>query len=182
MFRELLQGTWAIGGWMWGGTDERESIRAIDAALDKGINLIDTAPVYGFGVSEEIVGKAIEKRGHREKVFIATKVGLEWRTSLESPQRYGARAIPQNWKLWQAPSTGSSTRMRSRRSIRFCGRRSLIRLVPNSWRRRQETASLPRTNGSGVRIEFSNNGSQRPATSCARRPLVKILEQGRAKR
>jgi aryl-alcohol dehydrogenase-like predicted oxidoreductase len=74
----IALGTWAIGGWMWGGTDERESIRTIHAALDKGINLIDTAPVYGFGVSEEIVGKAIEQRGHREKVFIATKVGLEW--------------------------------------------------------------------------------------------------------
>jgi aryl-alcohol dehydrogenase-like predicted oxidoreductase len=74
----IAQGTWAIGGWMWGGTDEGESIRTIHAALDKGINLIDTAPVYGFGVSEEIVGKAIEKRGQREKVFIATKVGLEW--------------------------------------------------------------------------------------------------------
>src|SRR5271156_153390 len=74
----IAQGTWAIGGWMWGGTDERESIRTVHAALDKGINLIDTAPVYGFGVSEEIVGKAIAVRGHREKVFIATKVGLEW--------------------------------------------------------------------------------------------------------
>jgi aryl-alcohol dehydrogenase-like predicted oxidoreductase len=74
----IAQGTWAIGGWMWGGTDESESIRTIHAALDKGINLIDTAPVYGFGVSEEIVGKAIATRGDREKVFIATKVGLEW--------------------------------------------------------------------------------------------------------
>jgi aryl-alcohol dehydrogenase-like predicted oxidoreductase len=74
----IALGTWAIGGWMWGGTDEAESIRTIHAALDKGINLIDTAPVYGFGVSEEIVGKAIEQRGHREKVVIATKVGLEW--------------------------------------------------------------------------------------------------------
>jgi aryl-alcohol dehydrogenase-like predicted oxidoreductase len=74
----IAQGTWAIGGWMWGGTDEKESIRTIHAALDIGINLIDTAPVYGFGVSEQIVGKAIEERGHRERVFIATKVGLEW--------------------------------------------------------------------------------------------------------
>src|ERR1700678_3034118 len=63
----IAQGTWAIGGWMWGGTDEGESIRTIHAALDKGINLIDTAPVYGFGVSEAIVGKAIEKRGQRKK-------------------------------------------------------------------------------------------------------------------
>jgi aryl-alcohol dehydrogenase-like predicted oxidoreductase len=74
----IALGTWAIGGWMWGGTDEAESIRAIHAALDQGINLIDTAPVYGFGVSEEIVGKAIEQRGQRDKVVIATKVGLEW--------------------------------------------------------------------------------------------------------
>ena len=74
----IALGTWAIGGWLWGGTDETESIRTIHAALDTGVNLIDTAPVYGFGVSEEIVGKAIEQRGHREKVVIATKVGLEW--------------------------------------------------------------------------------------------------------
>ena len=52
-------GTWAIGGWMWGGTDEAESIRTIQGAPDKGVNLIDTAPVYGFGRSEEIVGKAV---------------------------------------------------------------------------------------------------------------------------
>jgi aryl-alcohol dehydrogenase-like predicted oxidoreductase len=74
----IAQGTWALGGWMWGGTDETESIRTIQAGFDKGINLIDTAPVYGFGVSEEIVGKAIEENGNRDKVFIATKVGLEW--------------------------------------------------------------------------------------------------------
>src|SRR5476649_2372608 len=52
-------GTWAIGGWMWGGTEETESVSTIRAALDHGINLIDTAPAYGFGRSEEIVGKAI---------------------------------------------------------------------------------------------------------------------------
>src|SRR5437588_10457958 len=72
----IAQGTWAIGGWMWGGTDERESIRTIHTALDKGINLIDTATVYGFGVSVEIVGKAMEERGHRYSVVIATKLEL----------------------------------------------------------------------------------------------------------
>jgi aryl-alcohol dehydrogenase-like predicted oxidoreductase len=71
-------GTWAIGGWMWGGTEERESISTIRAALDHGINLIDTAPVYGFGHSEEIVGKAIGEARLRSKVLIATKAGLEW--------------------------------------------------------------------------------------------------------
>jgi methylglyoxal reductase len=69
-------GAWAIGGWMWGGTDRSQSIRAIDAALYNGINLIDTAPAYGMGLSEEIVGKAI--KGKRDKVVIATKCGLQW--------------------------------------------------------------------------------------------------------
>src|ERR1700750_2427194 len=71
-------GTWAIGGWMWGGTDEAESISTIRAALDQGINVIDTAPAYGFGRSEEIVGKAIAEGGVRDRVLIASKVGLEW--------------------------------------------------------------------------------------------------------
>jgi aryl-alcohol dehydrogenase-like predicted oxidoreductase len=70
-------GTWAMGGWMWGGTDQREAIATIHAALNQGINLIDTAPVYGFGASEEIVGAAID--GVRAQTVIATKTGLEWR-------------------------------------------------------------------------------------------------------
>ncbi len=74
----IALGTWAIGGWMWGGTDEKESIQTIHRALDLDINLIDTAPVYGFGRSEEIVGKALAEYGHREKVIVATKVGLDW--------------------------------------------------------------------------------------------------------
>jgi aryl-alcohol dehydrogenase-like predicted oxidoreductase len=71
-------GTWAIGGWMWGGTDEAESIATIRAAVEHGINLIDTAPAYGFGRSEEIVGKALANENLRARVRIATKVGLEW--------------------------------------------------------------------------------------------------------
>lgn len=71
-------GTWAIGGWMWGGTDEEDAIKAIQTAIEKGINLIDTAPIYGFGRSEEIVGKAIQNYD-RKKIIIATKVGLEWK-------------------------------------------------------------------------------------------------------
>lgn len=71
-------GTWAMGGWMWGGTDERASIKTILAALESGINLIDTAPIYGFGRAEEIVGKALAEYKKRDKVIIATKAGLEW--------------------------------------------------------------------------------------------------------
>jgi aryl-alcohol dehydrogenase-like predicted oxidoreductase len=75
----IALGTWAIGGWMWGGTDEQEAIRTIRAALERGINLIDTAPAYGFGRSEEIVGKALAQDGRRDHALIATKVGLDWR-------------------------------------------------------------------------------------------------------
>lgn len=70
-------GSWAIGGWMWGGiADEREAIGAIHAAINSGMNLIDTAPMYGFGASEKTVGKAISDR--RDKVVLATKCGLIW--------------------------------------------------------------------------------------------------------
>ena len=71
-------GTWAIGGWMWGGADEAQSIATIRAAVERGVTLIDTAPAYGFGDAEEIVGKALAEGGLRDKVQIATKVGLAW--------------------------------------------------------------------------------------------------------
>lgn len=80
-------GTWAIGGWMWGGTDEKDAIKAIRMAIDKGINLVDTAPVYGFGKSEEIVGKAIKERGKREDIILSTKVALDWDEDKEQPFR-----------------------------------------------------------------------------------------------
>ncbi|MDF2595719.1 MAG: aldo/keto reductase [Clostridia bacterium] len=70
-------GTWAIGGgsW-WGQNDDNESIKTIQAAISQGVNLIDTAPVYGFGHSEEVVGKAIKDR--RSQVLVSTKCGLRW--------------------------------------------------------------------------------------------------------
>src|SRR5215472_15309386 len=70
-------GTWAMGGFQWGGTDDDESVRTIHAALDLGITVIDTAPAYGFGHSEEVVGRAIAEAGARDRVVIATKLGLE---------------------------------------------------------------------------------------------------------
>lgn len=73
----LAFGSWAAGGWMWGGTDEKKALEAIWTAFDHGINFIDTAPVYGFGRSEEIVGKAVREVS-RDQVFIATKCGLVW--------------------------------------------------------------------------------------------------------
>jgi len=74
----IALGTWAIGGWMWGGSsDTDESIATIRSAVARGITLIDTAPVYGFGRSEEIVGAAL-CHGLRSRAIIATKAGLEW--------------------------------------------------------------------------------------------------------
>src|ERR1700738_2310532 len=86
-------GTWAIGGLMWGGTDEARSVSTIRAALEHGINIIDTAPAYGFGRSEEIVGTAIAEAGLRSRVVIAPKVGLEWEHGRVSRDASRARIL-----------------------------------------------------------------------------------------
>jgi aryl-alcohol dehydrogenase-like predicted oxidoreductase len=73
-------GAWAAGGWMWGGQERNEAVNAIRAAYDSGVTSIDTAPAYGQGTSEEVVGEAI-KVLPRDKVQILTKYGLRWDTS-----------------------------------------------------------------------------------------------------
>ncbi|PWT97571.1 MAG: aldo/keto reductase [Bacteroidetes bacterium] len=70
-------GAWAIGGWMWGGTERKDALDAIRASYDNGVTSIDTAPVYGQGLSEEIVGEAL-KQIPRDKVQILTKFGMRW--------------------------------------------------------------------------------------------------------
>jgi hypothetical protein len=70
-------GAWAIGGWMWGGADRKQALEAILASYENGVTSIDTAPVYGMGVSEEIVGDAL-KILPRDKVQVLTKFGLRW--------------------------------------------------------------------------------------------------------
>ncbi|MDO5308771.1 MAG: aldo/keto reductase [Planctomycetia bacterium] len=72
-------GTWALGGWMWGGCDDAEAERTVLTALDHGVTLIDTAPIYGFGRSEETVGRALRGR-RRDSYVLATKCGLSWFT------------------------------------------------------------------------------------------------------
>ena len=72
----IIFGAWAIGGWYWGGTDDQAAIEAIHASLDMGINAIDTAPIYGFGRSEEVVGRAL--KGKRDQALIMSKCGLRW--------------------------------------------------------------------------------------------------------
>lgn len=88
----LVFGSWVTGGWAWGGSDEKEALRAIVRGFELGINFIDTAPVYGFGKSEEIVGKALKEWGQRESVVVATKCGLEWD---ETQQRIRRNSNPE---------------------------------------------------------------------------------------
>jgi aryl-alcohol dehydrogenase-like predicted oxidoreductase len=74
-------GTWAIGGSEWGAVDAETAIATILSAVDRGINLIDTAPIYGRGRAEELIGEAMRRHGNREAFYIATKAGLEWNES-----------------------------------------------------------------------------------------------------
>ena len=96
-------GTFAIGGWFWGGTDEKDSIKAIQGSIDNGVNLIDTAPIYGYGLSEEIVGKAL--KGRRDRAIIATKGGLVWNTEKGDFHTHaddaGPTGEPSKYKIYQ---------------------------------------------------------------------------------
>lgn len=82
----LILGTWAMGGTIWGETVEKKSIEAIRTSIEKGIYAIDTAPSYGKGFCEKIVGKAI--RGYRDQLTIATKCGLVWDPQHASSNHY----------------------------------------------------------------------------------------------
>lgn len=81
----IVFGAWAIGGWMWGGTDEGQSVAAIRRAIDLGVSSIDTAAIYGYGRSEKLVARALAELP-RENVEILTKFGLRW--DREEGQRY----------------------------------------------------------------------------------------------
>jgi len=72
-------GCWAMGGTAWGPQDDEQSISAVGRAVEVGVNLVDTAPVYGRGHSEEVVGRAL--LGIRDRVVVATKWGLAWNDS-----------------------------------------------------------------------------------------------------
>jgi aryl-alcohol dehydrogenase-like predicted oxidoreductase len=74
---EVTFGAWAAGGWMWGGTERKDAVEAMQAAYDYGVTSFDTAPIYGQGTSEEIVGEAL-KGIPRDKVQILTKYGMRW--------------------------------------------------------------------------------------------------------
>ncbi len=71
-------GTWALGGLEWGAIPESQAIDTLLSAVASGINFIDTAPIYGHGRSEQLIGKAMRVHGRREDFFLATKAGLDW--------------------------------------------------------------------------------------------------------
>ena len=76
-------GCWNMGG-DWDSSSEQEAVKVVHAAVEAGVNLIDVAPVYGCGVSETVLGKALKDGGRREKVLIATKAGLPWDESKQT--------------------------------------------------------------------------------------------------
>jgi aryl-alcohol dehydrogenase-like predicted oxidoreductase len=93
-------GAWAIGGWMWGGTDEEDAIHAIHAAIANGITAIDTAPIYGFGHSETLVGKAI-KGYDRSRLQILTKFGMVWDREKGTLAMEGKNANGEAYKVYK---------------------------------------------------------------------------------
>jgi len=109
-------GAWAIGGWMWGGTDRKEALAAVQEAIEAGITTIDTAPVYGFGLSERIVGEAV--KGRRDRVQILTKYGLRWDS--EKGEHYFDTQDPEGKPI---------------KLYKYAGKESVIQECENSLRR-----------------------------------------------
>jgi len=85
----IVFGAWAIGGWMWGGTDDELAMEAMKASFDHGVSSIDTAPVYGLGHSEKVVGKFIKEVG-RDNVEVLTKFGWNWDMKAGEPKMKGS--------------------------------------------------------------------------------------------
>jgi len=154
-------GTWVMGGWMWGGADESDSIRAVHAALDAGINLLDTAPIYGFGHSESVVGKAIKDR--RDKVVIATKCSMVinapggrsvGRSTAAGPSEHGHLEI----KIWNNPDSIRSEVELSLKRLQT----DYIDLYQTHWQE-EET---PIEDTMGVLVELKNEGKIRAIGVC----------------
>lgn len=112
-------GAWAAGGWMWGSSDRNDAVRAIQASYDEGVTTIDTAPVYGMGVSEEIVKEAIQNIP-RDKVQILTKFGMRW--DLTSPKG--------DFTMKSQDNSGKPVDI-----YRYSGKESVIKEVEDSLRR-----------------------------------------------
>ncbi len=100
-------GTWAIGGHLWGGQDDAASIEAIHACVDHGVNWIDTAPIYGSGHSEEVVGRALKQLPTARRPMVFTKFGLG--INSDTPTRSAMAAQSGRRMRWQPATPGRST-------------------------------------------------------------------------
>ncbi len=129
-------GAWAIGGWLWGGADEHKSVEAIQAGIDAGINFIDTAPAYGMGLSESVVGKAVA--GRRSQVVIATKCGIVWHTDKGTP------FVSQNGKMLHRYLGPESIRYELEQSLKHLDT-DYIDLYQTHWQ--DETTPIEETMG-----------------------------------
>ncbi|MDX2249612.1 MAG: aldo/keto reductase [Bacteroidia bacterium] len=147
-------GAWAAGGWMWGGTDHKASIRAIEAAYDLGVTSIDTAPVYGQGTSEEIVREAL--RGiPRDKVQILTKFGMRW--DLKEPKG--------DFAMRNKNNEGIDTDF-----YRYAGKKSIMQEIEDSLRRlKTDYIDL-------YQLHWPDSTTPIPETFEA---VAKLLEQGK---
>jgi len=140
-------GAWAIGGWMWGGTERSDAVAAIRASYDEGVTSIDTAAVYGQGLSEEIVGEALQGIP-RDKVQIMTKFGMRWDLTGEAHGASGRRPIvsgaPEDGDISVKPSSGpkgdfafksKDNEGRPLDIYKYGGRESIIKECEDSLRR-----------------------------------------------
>ena len=89
-------GSWGISGRDWGKTDDEKSLKAIHAALDAGVNFIDTADVYGFGHSEELIRKVLSERSDRHEIIIATKAGNNFYPIVHFPSTMTVLGMPKS--------------------------------------------------------------------------------------
>ena len=112
-------GAWAIGGFMWGGSDEKQALGAIRRGYDLGVTTIDTAPIYGTGLSEELVGKAIA--GNRENYQILTKFGMRWKKTGSQKQFGSDKGFEDLWSQVYLDGTKESVIKEAEESLRRLG-------------------------------------------------------------
>jgi methylglyoxal reductase len=146
-------GAWAIGGWWWGGTDDVAAISAIRRALELGIDFIDTAPAYGLGHSEEVVGQAIE--GRRDQVILATKCGLVWHTDK------GRHFFDQSGKAIHRYLGAGSVRYELEQSLRRL-RTDYVDLYQTHW----QDPTTPIAETMGTLLELKQEGKIRAIGVC----------------
>lgn len=143
-------GAWALGGGYWGEQDDEASVAAIRAALDAGIDAIDTAPVYGLGRSEEVVGRAIA--GRRDEVRLLTKIGLRW--DCTDGERFVTGKLPDGRPLYiHKNSRPESVRLEVERSLKRLGVDHLD-LVQVHW----HDVSTPVADTMGALAELRSEG------------------------